>query len=99
MSDPLETVARGYDEIAEAYLVWSEAEGGSARRRYLAYLLGELGDGASLLELGCGAGLPVTRALSERHRVTAVDVSRRQLELARENAPRAAFVQGDMASL
>ena len=99
MTDQVEIVGRGYDAIAEAYLAWNEAEDFPARREYLAYVLEELDDGASVLELGCGAGLPVTRALAERYRVTAVDVSRRQLELARENAPAAALVHGDMTSL
>ena len=99
MTDPVEIVEHGYDAIAEAYLAWSDAEDFPARREYLAYLLGELEDGASVLELGCGAGLPVTKALSERNRVTAVDISRRQVELARANAPAATVVHSDMASL
>ena len=99
MSDPTEIVARGYDVIAEVYLAWSEAEDFSARREYLGYLLDALPDGADVLELGCGAGLPATRALSERMRVTGVDISRRQLELARTNAPDATLIRANMEEL
>lgn len=99
MTDPLEIVERGYDAMAESCLAWSEAEGWAARPKYLGYLLGQLADGASVLELGCGAGVPVTKALAERYSVTAVDVSRRQLELARANAPTATFVHADMAEV
>jgi SAM-dependent methyltransferase len=99
LTDPVEIVGHGYDVIAERYLEWSRADDWPARRTYLEYVLRELMDGSSVLELGCGAGVPVTKELSERHRVTAVDVSGRQLELARKNAPAATFVRGDMASL
>jgi cyclopropane fatty-acyl-phospholipid synthase-like methyltransferase len=99
LTDPVEIVGRGYDVIAERYLEWSSADDWPARRTYLEYVLRKLADGSSVLELGCGAGVPVTKELSERHQVTAVDISRRQLELARKNAPAATFVHGDMASL
>jgi len=50
---------------------------------------------AEVLELGCGAGVPVTRRLAARHRVTGVDLSGRQVELARENVPGAVFAHAD----
>lgn len=99
MSDPTEIVARGYDAMAEAYLAWSQADDFPVRGKYLAYLLDALPDGADVLELGCGAGLPVTKALAEHMEVTAVDISRRQLELARVNAPAASFIRANMAEL
>jgi cyclopropane fatty-acyl-phospholipid synthase-like methyltransferase len=52
-----------------------------------------------VLELGCGAGIPVTRALAERYRVTAVDVSARQLQLACGNVPDATFLRADMSTV
>jgi len=66
-------------------------------------LLAALTDGlaadAAVLDLGCGAGVPVTRWLAERFVVTGVDLSARQLALAREAMPGATFVQGDMAAV
>jgi cyclopropane fatty-acyl-phospholipid synthase-like methyltransferase len=92
--DPKQIVAAGYDAIAETYRDWAEADSWP-RLEWLALLEAELADGAAVLELGCGAGLPVTRALAERHRVTGIDISARQIELARENVPGATFLQAD----
>ena len=53
-----------------------------------------------MLDLGCGAGVPVTRWLAERgFAVTGLDVSARQLELARRNVPAATFIKADMTEL
>lgn len=48
------------------------------------------------LDIGCGAGLPVCRALAERGSVTGVDISRAQIESARCNVPTATFLCGDI---
>jgi len=92
--EPKQIVADGYDAIAETYRDWTEADSWP-RLEWLALLEAELPGGSEVLELGCGAGVPVTRALAEQHRVTGVDISARQIELARENVPGATFVQGD----
>jgi SAM-dependent methyltransferase len=52
-----------------------------------------------VLELGCGAGIPMTAAMAEGRDVTGVDISARQIELARENVPAATFVHSDMTAL
>lgn len=91
-------VAQGYDDVAERYLEWS---GGSpVRLRQLDKLLALLPrEGARVLELGCGAGVPATRKLAERHRVTAVDVSGEQILRARNLVPTAEFICADMMSV
>ena len=95
--EPIQIVAEGYDEIAHRYLDWSATA--PIRLRYLEQLLELLAPGSDVLELGCGAGEPVTRRLAERHRVVAVDVSRRQLELAGQHAPQAQLVLANMLDL
>jgi SAM-dependent methyltransferase len=90
----VEIVGSGYDRMAGRYLA-SHRTGG-ARDRYLERLLSLLPDASDVLELGCGAGEPVTRWLAERHRVTAVDISGEQLRIAAERAPRATFLQASM---
>ena len=55
--------------------------------------------GAAVLELGCGAGLPTTRQLAQRCAVTGVDLSARQVALARHNVPTATFLHADMTQL
>jgi len=69
------------------------------RERYTALLLDLLPAGAALLELGCGVGIPTTRRLAERLAVTAVDLSARQVELARANVPSATILHADMTAL
>jgi 2-polyprenyl-3-methyl-5-hydroxy-6-metoxy-1,4-benzoquinol methylase len=55
---------------------------------------------AAVLDLGCGAGVPVTCWLADRgFIVTGVDVSARQLELARMNVPAGTFLKADMTEL
>jgi SAM-dependent methyltransferase len=55
---------------------------------------------AAVLDLGCGAGVPVTRWLSDKgFAVTGVDVSARQLELARTYVPEATFIKADMTEV
>ncbi|PZR62259.1 MAG: class I SAM-dependent methyltransferase [Chloroflexi bacterium] len=95
--DPSDIVGAGYDRIAGRYLEWSR--GSELRVRQLERLLALLPARASVLELGCGAGEPVTRRLSEAHDVTAIDVSAAQLRLAARNAPRARLVQADVLDL
>jgi cyclopropane fatty-acyl-phospholipid synthase-like methyltransferase len=53
-----------------------------------------------VLDVGCGAGIPLTRTLVERgYRVTGLDFSSALLEIARREAPQAAFVLGDMRTV
>lgn len=97
--DPKQLVRDGYDQIAERYLQWTTQDSNGTRERYVSWLLDELSQGASVLELGCGAGVPATQRLALRFQVTGVDISARQLELACQNAPQASFIQADMTAL
>jgi SAM-dependent methyltransferase len=90
-------VAGGYDAAADRYLEWSA--GSRVRLRFLNKAAGLLSPGARVLDLGCGAGIPVARALAPRARVTGVDLSGEQVARARENVPGATFLQADMADL
>jgi 2-polyprenyl-3-methyl-5-hydroxy-6-metoxy-1,4-benzoquinol methylase len=49
-----------------------------------------------VLDLGCGAGVPVAREMIARgFKVTGVDISAQQIEQARRNVPEAQFIEGD----
>lgn len=98
-TDPRRIVADGYDAIAERYYAWSDARPSATRLRWLARALELIPEGADVLELGCGGGVPMTRALAAGRRVTGVDISARQIELARAAVPEATFVQADMTGL
>jgi cyclopropane fatty-acyl-phospholipid synthase-like methyltransferase len=92
--EPFDVVRSGYDRIGTRYRDWSSA--GRVRLRWLRYVLDALPPGGLVVDLGCGAGEPVTRRLAERHRVLGVDASAEQLRLARSAASTALLVQADM---
>jgi ubiquinone/menaquinone biosynthesis C-methylase UbiE len=96
--DFVKLVEQGYDRIARAYLAW-RTEDLDLFRDDLQDLARRLPVDAAALDVGCGAGVPFTRWLSERFRVTGIDLSEGQLKLARQNVPRASFLQQDMTAL
>jgi SAM-dependent methyltransferase len=96
--EPKEIVARGYDAIALRYAEWA-GQIESPVIEWVRDLDGRLDEGADVLELGCGRGVPATRELARRHRVTGVDISAVQVELARHHVPEASFVHGDAMEL
>lgn len=100
MTDPrTDTVARGYDEIADRFAEWVTEIEDDPRRQFRQELFDRLPPGAVLLELGCGAGTSDTHLLAERFRVTGVDISAEQIQRARTNVPAAEFIQTDMTDL
>lgn len=92
---PPEIVARGYDVVAEDY---ARLEGAIEwpRMRWLRKVLADLAPGSRVLDLGCGSGIPADREIAKEHDVVGVDVSARQVELARRNVPGAEFIHGDI---
>lgn len=99
MRDPKEIVERGYDRIAERYLEWSDLRPSTVRLWFLDQAISRITDGAEVLDLGCGAGIPMSRALASSRRVTGVDISARQIELARANVPGATFIHDDFTRM
>ena len=97
--DPKAVVAAGYDRIAERYLAWSGLRPSASRLRVLALAEQLIPRGADVLELGCGAGIPMTQTLARGRRLTGVDISATQIALARANVPEATFEQSDMTAL
>lgn len=92
-------VAAGYDRIADRYLAWSALRPSPARLHALELAVGLIPAGADVLELGCGAGVPMTAALANGRRLTGVDISAEQIRRARRNVPGATFIQADMTTL
>jgi SAM-dependent methyltransferase len=97
--DPKRIVAEGYDTMAERYLAWSDLRPSPTRLRYLALALELIPPGSDVLDLGCGAGVPMTAALAEGRTITGVDLSETQLAMARSNVPGGTFLQADMTEL
>jgi cyclopropane fatty-acyl-phospholipid synthase-like methyltransferase len=78
---------------------WRDRIVGDPRREWEGELAPRLEDGARVLELGCGAGVPDTQRLAARFRVTGVDVSAEQVRRARAAVPNADFIQADFTAL
>jgi SAM-dependent methyltransferase len=97
--DPKRIVAKGYDAISGRYLAWSALRPSETRLRYLGLALELIPAASDVLELGCGAGIPMTAALADGRTVTGVDISEIQIAAARRNVPAATFVLADMTTL
>jgi cyclopropane fatty-acyl-phospholipid synthase-like methyltransferase len=93
--DPKRIVAAGYDACGARY---------SAARAHdpspeIERLLETVSLDATVLDIGCGAGVPVTSALARVCRVVGVDISSVQIEQARLNIPQATFMLGDIMTM
>lgn len=91
------TVRDGYNAIATEYLASRTKK--SADLQLLDEFRRKLPAKARVLDAGCGAGLPVTRYLSEKFDVTGVDFSEKQIELANKNVSKATFICKDITEL
>lgn len=95
--DYKQTVRAGYNKIADSYL--KDRTQDSEDIRLLDDLMTRLPDHATVLDAGCGAGVPVAQILSKQFKVTGVDISEAQIELARKHVPNAEFLCQDMTKL
>jgi SAM-dependent methyltransferase len=96
--DPKRIVADAYDRMGPEFLTWNGRRPPETRRRFLGEIADRLGEGSSVLELGCGPGTDAG-ALSEGRRYVGVDLSLAQLAIARRRVPDARFVLGDLTSM
>lgn len=97
MIDKEKGVERGYDKIAEAYQASRHKFDNTKELQEFASLLPK---NAKILDVGCGAGVPVAKFLVEYgFRVVGVDFSEKMLKLARRNVVQATFIMKDMTKL
>ena len=88
-------VARGYDACGDAY----NSDRATNAAAVLDVLIERLPAAAHVLDLGCGAGVPITRALAERcDTVVGADISRQQARRAHAAVPAASIVTADMSA-
>src|SRR5258708_32426862 len=85
--------------MGERFTEWRDRIVGDPRREWEYELVSRLEDGARVLELGCGSGVPDTQRLASRFRVTGVDISAEQVRRARAAVPDAEFIQADFTAL
>lgn len=88
-------VQEGYDRCATAYDAARQREANPE----LVLVSARLPDGAHVLDIGCGAGVPIARTLAQRFSVTGVDISGEQIRLARQHVPTGTFIQADMMAV
>jgi cyclopropane fatty-acyl-phospholipid synthase-like methyltransferase len=98
-------VRRGYDVISRAYrdddgrARTGTEEGTHHYAEWVAELAQMLRPGGTVLDLGCGAGVPATKLLTERSfDVLGLDISAVQIARARQLVPAATFVHADMVT-
>lgn len=85
-------VIEGYNKYSKEY---AKARDGKTEPS-LKLLTDKIPDGSSVLDLGCGAGIPISKILSEAFKVTGVDISEKQIALAKSYVPKANFIQSDI---
>ena len=96
-ADLARIVEGGYDDIAQVY---HEQRDKFKSHEWLSEFSSLLPPGGDVLDVGCGAGIPVARFLVDAgFRVTGVDVSSSMLQLARSHVPEARFLKMDMRRL
>ena len=93
--DYMTLVQRGYDRCAAAYHKARKNEADAD----LDSLASQLEDGVTVLDIGCGAGVPYTRTLARRFTVTGVDSSNEMIRRARVNVPSGNFIHADIMSV
>jgi SAM-dependent methyltransferase len=98
-TDPKVLVREGYDRASVAYRGDEFAFARTGYAHWLSRLTPGLPAGARVLDLGCGCGIPVSRELVRRFRVTGVDLSPVQIGRARRLVPEARFICADMARI
>jgi 2-polyprenyl-3-methyl-5-hydroxy-6-metoxy-1,4-benzoquinol methylase len=96
--DESDLVRRGYDALSYHYRSDDAEEDEYAP--WLAELRARLPAGGSVLDLGCGNGVPVARSLAvSGYQVTGVDISDVQVERARRLVPAGTFIRADATAI
>ena len=96
--DESELVRRGYDALSYYYRADDAGEG-----RYGPWLTGlaaRVPADGTVLDLGCGCGVPVSRSLAAAgYQVTGVDISEVQIGRARRLVPAGTFIRADASTV
>ena len=99
MTDPrAELVGAGYDVIAEAFVEWRDRIVGDQRPRWAASSSSGF-PASARARARLRRGVPDTRILAERFRVTGVDISLEQINELARTCPAAVFLQADFTAL
>lgn len=91
-------VKAGYNVAAKNY--FSKFRDQFKSEKHLAKLVEVLKRGSSILDVGCGAGIPIdSYFISKGMKVAGIDISEAQIELAKSYVPEASYDVRDMSEL
>jgi ubiquinone/menaquinone biosynthesis C-methylase UbiE len=97
MTEKRNLVKEGYDKIAEEYQADRHIFDHTKELQEFSSLLPK---NAKVIDVGCGAGVPVAKFLVESgFKVVGIDFSEKMLRLAGKNVPQATFIKKDMTRL
>lgn len=91
-------VVDGYDTVYHQY-AQLEGQVKWPRMKWLKKLLRRLDPDSAVLDFGCGSGDPAGVAIAKKHKLTGVDISEKQIRLARRNVPDGTFIHNDAGSV
>ncbi len=86
-------VRRAYDRCAMDY---AGQRCTTAEAEELNLITERLKPGSKILDVGCGAGIPIARHLAGMFSLTGIDISSNMIALARKNVLKAGFVSADV---
>lgn len=90
-------VKEGYNKIATNY---SATRDQFKNIEYLEKLNSLLSTESTILDIGCGAGVPIDKFFIEKgHNIIGIDISEKQIDLAKKNLPIGQFSVRDMSDL
>ncbi|MDD5750053.1 MAG: class I SAM-dependent methyltransferase [Candidatus Pacebacteria bacterium] len=90
-------VKKGYNKIAEEYSVQRDEFKNISFLEKFEKLLSK---SSLILDIGCGAGVPIDRYFVEQgHSIVGIDISEKQIELAKKNVPQGKYEVKDMSEL
>lgn len=93
----LQIVSRSYTKIAEKY---HKQRNAYPNKSLLFKFIKHLPKNSRVLDLGCGAGVPISKFFSDNgYRITGIDFADGMLKLARKNVPKAKFLKMNMTRL
>jgi ubiquinone/menaquinone biosynthesis C-methylase UbiE len=91
------TIEESYDKMGETYHNFRDNEKFKSELDKFTKLLPNSGH---VLDAGCGVGIPVSQFLVKKgFKVTGIDISKKMVELAKQNVPEAIFYQKNILTL
>ena len=89
-------IQTAYDRLAGRWDAWAETVVPDLRSEKAVWVGEQVPLGGSVLELGCGTGLPAAAALASTTQYLGLDISPQMVSLARRNVPGGEFRVEDM---